>query len=227
MSTSDEAIVLERSDRLQAAIDQWLDGSIRAFQSEIQPLLKARDIRGGSYPMIHRYLRGTPQPNVGFLLVAADVLRVRSGWLIDGTGSMTDAEQAVRDSEALIGAELSEDEARLLYFLDDLDRRWRGKKGGGIDLQFPQALLWETIERLAAASPVDEAETDVVGKVGLLLGKSIDQQLKLVRPQNLTMSARQYRDYLVASWHALMIAIPDRNQGFAIAELLEKGRIDE
>ena len=85
---------MEIAERLKYAIEKGTGpgaGSIRKFHK----LISEQDVPGNSYPVIHRYLRGTAKPPVAFLEAAADLLGVRPAWLILEDGKPTEREQAL------------------------------------------------------------------------------------------------------------------------------------
>ncbi len=69
---------MSKATRLKEAINRW--GSIRGFQEKLHD--ECPDLRGTSYPMIHRYLAGKTQPSGAFLKAAAPLLDVNEEWLI-------------------------------------------------------------------------------------------------------------------------------------------------
>ena len=52
----------------------------------------SEEVPGSSYPVIHRYLKGTATPPVEFLEAASDILNVRSAWLAFGEGPRDEEE---------------------------------------------------------------------------------------------------------------------------------------
>ncbi len=72
---------MDRSARLKRAIAQWRDGSVRAFQKELEPRMKEQGVRGGSYASIHRYLSAWEHLSVR---TAALALLVQGGAAIAG-----------------------------------------------------------------------------------------------------------------------------------------------
>ncbi|CAN5188110.1 hypothetical protein BH24GEM2_BH24GEM2_13810 [soil metagenome] len=84
------------AERLRHAIEKGTGpgaGSIRKFHKWISE----ENVPGTSYPVIHRYLKGTAKPPVEFLEVAADLLGVRLAWLVLGEGKPTELEQWVAE----------------------------------------------------------------------------------------------------------------------------------
>ena len=80
--------------RLQQALDRQ-GMSIR----ELHRSLESTKVPGRSYPQIHRYLKGDPEPPLKFTRAVAAILGVRASWLALGDGEMTEA--SMRRSELL------------------------------------------------------------------------------------------------------------------------------
>lgn len=71
------------ADRLRLALET--EGmSIRGFHKEIS----GRGVAGGSYPVIHRYLKGQACPPLEFVQGAAEILNIRPEWLAFGSGPL-------------------------------------------------------------------------------------------------------------------------------------------
>lgn len=107
-------------DRLRSAIEVWsirrghtigARGAIRAFQVAMARRLRGSGARSGeSYRAIMSYLSGSSYPALEWLLEAAELLGVRSGWLLTGEGYRTPEEE-------LVGARITEAAQRALEAL--------------------------------------------------------------------------------------------------------------
>jgi len=186
---------MERTRRLAEAIEAWRSGSIREFQREIAPMLKERGERGGSYAMIHRYLaEGDPQPPTGFLLVAATLLGVRTEWLLEGKGEMTEAEQRARDLQ------------------EPPPLTWDKLSGWAHKNLSATALVGDAIVSLVAADPsdVDPSSSQLEA---LEDGLAFLMALPISFFGGGTEILEERPQYFVAAAHALNLAIPPRGKG--------------
>lgn len=78
--------------RLETAIAERFNGSIRAFQQALQE----RGARGSAYASVHSYVKGEAIPSLEFVETAADVLGVRPEWLGFGRGEPTEEQEENR-----------------------------------------------------------------------------------------------------------------------------------
>lgn len=176
------------ASRLRAAIERW--GSIRRFADAMPK------VRGATYGMIHRYLKGETDPPLEFLEAAAGVLGVRVEWLAHGKEPMTAREERVSELERdRVGADLLENAAIA-----------RGFTPG------TRALLFDAWRRLAAGVPQqDIPERDLIVMAAQLLALlDLPTQLWGFKHE---MPERELNDYAVAMLSALMRAMPESGAG--------------
>ncbi len=192
--------------RLRIAINNWqpVGGSIRSFQREAELISKKRHINGASYPMIHRYLKDKAVPSVRFLRVAAELLEVREAWLICDEGDRTEIEDSARQ----LGRERP---FAVDGWADEVD------------------VLFQAILRRLLASCVDAPQitNDNIWEVRSLLFDMLFAPLTSLQTEeysNVFQSLGAMSDYLIATLHAIGLAIPEPRTGRPIAELSKASR---
>jgi len=198
---------MDRSTRLGDAIAAWRSGSVREFQREIEPMLKERGERGGSYTMIHRYLKkGDPQPPTGFLLVAAELLGVRTEWLLAGKGQMTEAEEQVATlPRSELGFKMPGPVAALAT-------------RGGMHV----ITLWMAVARqliVASKRTRGDVTPEEMEAIGAAISEFVIAPLDRLYPEPVT-DLQGHEEYLVAALHALNLAIPSRGQGRPLDDMV-------
>jgi transcriptional regulator with XRE-family HTH domain len=189
---------LTPADRLRAAIESW--GTIRTFHKELEKHDDGELRRTRS--MIHRYLRGEPQPPPAFLRAAAGLLRVRPDWLIRGEEPRTAAEARVTDAELIRGPGDSRIERAL---------QTRGWSAG------TRALFHEAWRRRVAAVPDTLIDDEALFDAGMDLLMLIELPADLWGFSR-SMPDRRRDDAAVAMLHALMLMLPDPGLGDHLAD---------
>jgi len=186
-------------DRLRDAI-KWRGWSIRRFQRELERVCKKREIRGCSYPTIHRYLKNENEPSVEFLRSAARLLQVREEWLITGIGERTTPEEIVT-YQPTVSVTLLEHATRKL------------RMAGPV----VEPVLLELLRRLLASCPdVSESDPGYVARLGGSIQELVLEPLRRFDPhfaKGKDRTGEQHVDYLLAMLHALMFAVPGRREG--------------
>ena len=167
-------------------------------------------VSGSSYPMVHRYLKGSAEPSLSFLRHAADILHVRYEWLAVGQGGMTEDEEAVRHAPKKGASEKQTTGERIWGGIEDsfpsITRAWRG--GWSLKELYPplygRLLRTAKNENVPLSASQDEALTRSIGG---RLGKAAQAPLDALGIDATVLSEWQLNMYLSLLSRALMIVM--------------------
>ena len=191
--------------RLKAEIESW--GSKRAFAEA----MAETGVRGSTRTMIHRYLRGDPEPPPRVLRAAAEVLGVSPEYLIRGEGPRTETERKA----ALRAVKPARAEKERLT---DLVLATKGLTSG------TRELFSDAWRRFAAGAPDRELDENQVMVLGITLLELLDMPAKLWG-FNHKLTGRQLNDFANALLHALMLAMPETRAGDSFAQRCGQGAL--
>lgn len=193
-------------ERLRREIERW--GSIRGFAERMEQ--EHRDVRGASYPSIHRYLKGDRQPGARFVAAAAEVLGLRERYLATGVAPRTEEEG--RDQHVIRGRDPEQVQRTTSAVLD----AFRESAGGarpigvfGMDhlilAVVPEVAAW--IGRNGLALPgLDDAQDEQEGhrryvEAARMLGRAVAGPLEALQ-----LDATDWPETTKAQYVATLIA---------------------
>lgn len=202
------------ASRLREAIKDSKFGSIRQFQKAIHPVAQEREVRGSSYSMVHQYLQGEATPPLEFVEIAGEVLSVRPAWLAFGEGRRTEVE------EVIAGGDTQEEFEDLVVDFVAERAPYLYRAGSTLVVEVFRLTLNRLLVSCAGSQVVTEEEV-LRAAEGLAIMVQTPA-IQLIGADDDQQADRGFlEDYFIAALHAVMLAIPDRNEGRPLNELLE------
>ena len=174
--------------------------STRQFQKAVEDEA-GQGTRGTSYASVYEYVEGKSktEPPLSFLRPAAKVLGVRLAWLISKDGKRTEEEHLLEHAGPMLGEKIRGAGGKVSWdlFIGLVARLVRSCPDHG------------TIEMARALDPL-----------GPLLEQRVLETYRALNPSGFEDQVRQ-NDHLEAMLHAMALAVPDRDQGVPVTELLK------
>lgn len=197
----------EIGERLQVALARQGNRSIRSLEAEMAD--RKADIT--SYAAIRSYVKGEKLPPLTFLMEAAEVLSVRSEWLILGEGEISAVEEEVTGRGAM---------EHLVARHPELER-WPTEM---------RALLMDLIGRYVLQAPDGGFVVHDAGELGVRVWEEVAGDLVFLTSLPLRswgfrgleeMSTRERTAYLMSMLNALGIATHGIEEGDSFADHAE------
>ena len=193
------------SERLRKELARTPPTSTRQFQKAVEDEA-GKGTRGTSYASVYEYVEGKSktEPPLSFLRPAAKVLGVRLAWLVSEDGKRTEREHLLEGRGTMLGGKI------------------RGA-GGKVSWELFMGLMGRLMRSCPDHGTIAMARA--IDPLGQLLEQRVLETYWALNPSGFEDQVR-LNDHLEAMIHAMALAVPDRDQGVPVNELLKnlKGR---
>lgn len=193
--------------------------SVRGFHRAIEPILKARGIRGSSHGSTQNYLSGRSVPPFGFLRAASELLDVRLEWL--ELGELPVSHSALAESDHVIDPDSTIHAHTAGETTIDVEAELavEAPATAGHPRAAVRAAFHLLLSRLADSLQEPPDVDRLIWMAGVLEIQLL-KPLQMFSPEDIDPADEAHIDYLLSAIATLTKAVPGRRQGHGSAEQL-------